>query len=177
MASESFIGISNAHSRVKSAAVRYGWSIVSESTASTDSRYLELARGAESISLRISDHSRPGDFDVSGDPSEACVSAVIEKLASPPRFHGADEERTWHSAMKARHLWALWEIRISEAKYARSCGRPVEDSEAELARLRADAEACAPQKDFLVSGGKRRSLPVDAAWLERIAGAIDGLGN
>ncbi len=159
---EGFIGIRNAHLRVRSAAVRYGWNIVSESRASTDSRYLEVARGAELIKLGISDHPRPGNFDVSVDPSESCVDAVIEKLASPPRFHGAEEARAWHAAMKARRLWALWDERKRETKYARRCGLAGEEADAVVLRLKAVAEACAPLEDYQVSGGRKRALPVNS---------------
>ncbi len=171
--SDNFIGITNAHRRVRSAAVRYGWTIVSESRASTDSRYLELARGAESIRLRVSDHPCSGDSDLSIDPSEPSVDAALAKLASPPRFHGAEEARAWHSAMRARLLWALWDEKKRATEYARSCGRPDEKAEAALLRLKTEAEACAALKDYLVSGGRRRALPVDETWLERVVGIAD----
>ena len=171
--SDNFIGIKNAHRRVRSAAVMYGWTIVSESRASTDSRYLEVARGAELIRLRVSDHPCSGDSDVSIDPSEPSVDAALAKLASPPRFHGTEEARAWHAAMKARRLWALCERKARETEYARSCGRPYEEAEAALLRLKTEAEACAALEDYLVSGGRRRALPVDETWLERVVGMVD----
>ena len=171
--SEGFIGIMNAHRRVRSAAVRYGWTIVSESRASTDSRYLEVARGAELMRLRVSDHPCSGDSDVSVDPSEPSVDAALAKLASPPRFHGTEEARAWHAAMKARRLWALWDEKKRETKYARRCGRPDEEADAVVLRLKAVAEACAPLEDYQVSGGRKRALPIDEEWLARISGAAD----
>ncbi|MHC4502890.1 MAG: hypothetical protein ACYTFI_06265 [Planctomycetota bacterium] len=171
--SDNFIGIVNALRRVRSAAIRYGWTIVSESRASTDSRYLEVARGAESIRLRVSDHPCSGDSDVSIDPSEPSVDAALARLASPPVFHGADEARKWHAAMKARRLWALCEGKARETEYARRCGRPDEEAEAVLLRLKAEAEACAPLEDYQVSGGRKRALPVDEEWLEGISGTLD----
>ncbi len=172
--SDNFIGIINAHRRVRSAAVRYGWTIVSESRASTDSRYLEVARGAESIRLRVSDHPCSGDSDVSIDPSEPSVDAALAKLASPPRFHGADEARKWHAAMKARRLWALWEEKKRETEHARRCGLGGEQADAVVLGLKAVAEACAPLEDYQVSGGRKRALPVDEEWLERVVGMVDG---
>ena len=173
--SDSFIGIRKAYRRVRAAAVRYGWTIVRESRASTDSRYLEVARGSEIIRLRASDHPCSGDSDVSVDPSEPSVDAALAKLASPPRFHEPEEARAWNAAMRARRLWALWERKTRESRYARSCGRPDEEAEAAILRLKAEAEACAALEDYQVSGGGRRALPVDEAWLETISGTADAV--
>ena len=153
-----FEGIQKTARLVRQAAQRYGWLTVSDTRAGTDTRYVEVARGAEMLKLRISDHPPTRDCDLSVSPSQESIEEAEARLAKKPIFTDRAEGVQWLAAMRARLIW----LQVQQA----------EEDGTDADALTQQAEALASRASFLVARRDGRVYTVDEDWLEGVAGGM-----